>query len=407
MRRHALALLLLATACAGGSGTATTAADPSAVSSLDPGSTSVSAPPTSDGSGSASTGSGSSTGTDDGSGSGTDTSTGAAAPDLPSEPAGACRDLLAWSETEAFADDVHVSHPLPSFARAGFYYVHTMRQEDASERRLLFAALGPDGAPGPWQEAAPDHGGGPHGYTAIVADGQAYHFRNGHIAHYVFAADGTMVGDVELLEDSPDTAFGGNKYVWDTAVAMPLPMGHHVLHLGGFSFTGYTYRPDVYRSPVPLAASFSDTGLDHPSGQRPGKSVFYAPPGVAGGHVFTGRGDGPELWRGDIDPGGALLGWTQLPNLPDGTDNQRGDLFVAGRTLFTVRGAAVLRADLDLTGELGAWTGVASLPGPQVDMHWGEGHLEGAAYAVVDEHVYLTGPRRVYFAALMGRPCDG
>ena len=130
MRRHALALLLLATACAGGSGTATTAADPSAVSSLDPGSTSASAPPTSDGSGSASTGSGSSTGTDDGSGSGTDTSTGAAAPDLPSEPAGACRDLLAWSETEAFADDVHVSHPLPSFARAGFYYVHTMRQED-------------------------------------------------------------------------------------------------------------------------------------------------------------------------------------------------------------------------------------------------------------------------------------
>ncbi len=402
---HAAVLAsLTVTACAGGSGTTAAAADPSGISSLDPVSTSVGTPTTTSGT---STG-GSGTGTDEGSGSGsgTDTSTGAAAPDLPSEPVGACRDLLAWSETEPFADDAHVSHPLPSFARAGFYYVHTMRKEDASERRMMFAALAPDGVPGPWQEAAPDHGGGPHGFTAIVAGGEAYHFRNGHIARYVFAADGTMVGDVELLEESPDTAFGGNKYVWDTAVAMPLAMGQHVLHLGGFSFTGYTYRPDVYRSPVPLAASFSDTGLDHPSGQRPGKSVFYAPPGALGGHVFTGRGDGPELWRGDIDPGGALLGWTQLPNLPDGTDNQRGDLFVAGRTLFTVRGAAVLRADLGLAGELGAWTSVVSLPGPQIDLHWGEGHLEGAAYAVVDEHVYLTGPRRVYFAALAIRPCD-
>jgi len=404
MRRHASVLILLTmTGCAGAAATATAEADTSGASSLTPASTSAS---TSASAPTTSTDVGSSTGTDDSGGSGGVTSTGATAPDLPPGPTGECRDLLAWSETDPFADDAHVSHPLPSFARAGFYYVHTMRQ-DASERRLLFAALGPDGAPGPWQEASADHGGGPHGFTAIVAGGEAHHFRNGHIARYVFAADGTMVGDVELLEDSPDTAFGGNKYVWDTAVAMPLPAGQHVLHLGGFSFAGYTYRPDVYRSPVPLAASFSDTGLDHPSGQRPGKSVFYAPPGADGGHIYTGRGDGPELWRGDIDPEGALLGWTQLPNLPEGTDNQRGDLFIAGRTLFAVRGAAVLRADLGLAGELGAWVGVESLPGPQIDLHWGEGHLEGPAHAVVGEHVYLTGPRRVYFAALTTRRCDG
>ena len=335
-----------------------------------------------------------------------DDTTGDGAPDLPQEPTGECRDVLAWAATEPFADAEHVSHPLPSFARAGYYYVHTMRT-DGSDRRMMFAALGPGGAPAAWQVASPDHGGGPHGFTAVVADGEAYHFRNGHIARFVFAPDGTMAGDVELLEDSPDTAFGGNKYVWDSAVYLPLLAGDHLVHLGGFSFTGYTYRPDIYRSPVPLAASFSDTGLDHPSGQRPGKAAFYAPPAAAGGYIYTGRGDGPELWRGEVGDDGALLGWSALPQLPEGTDNQRGDLFVAGRTLFAVRGAAVLRADLGPTGEPGAWTAAAPLPEPQIDVHWGEGHVEGAAHAVVDAHVYLTGPKRVFFAELAPRACAG
>jgi hypothetical protein len=406
MHMHVTRFVFLAlTGCAGGSSAPTGETGPGEASTADPttagtttAGTTTAAPTTAD-AGSEGSG-GSATG-----GSSGESSTGVTT-DLPPTPEGDCRELLAWSESEPFADDEHVSHPLPSFARAGFYYVHTMHP-DGSDRRLLFAALGPDGAPGPWQEASPDHGGGPHGFTAVVAGGEAYHFRNGHIARFVFAADGTMPGDVALLEDSVDTAFGGNKYVWDSAIAMPLAGGEHVLHLGGFSFTGYTYRPDVYRSPVPVAASFSDTGLDHPSGGRPGKSVFYGPPGAAGGHVFTGRGDGPELWRGDVGPDGALLGWTALANLPEGTDNQRGDLFVAGRTLFAVRGAAVVRADLGLAGELGAWTATATLPGPQIDVHWGDGHLEGPAYAVVDAHVVVTGPRRVYFAGLTARDCDG
>jgi hypothetical protein len=326
------------------------------------------------------------------------------APDLPDAPAGECRSITAWTTSAPFvADADHVSHPLPSFARAGAYYVHTMKK-DASDRALMFAALTPDGALGPWQVATPDHGGGPHGFTAITVGDDAYHFRNGHIARYVFAPDGTVPGDVELLEDSPDTAFGGNKYVWDTAVHLPLPAGAQVLHLGGFSFTGYTYRPDVYRSPVPLAPSFTDTGLDHPSGERPGKSVFTLT--GDGGWIYTGRGDGPALWRGDIDAGGALLGWTALPDLPAGTDNGRGDLFIAGRTLFTVRGAAVFHADLGPTGDPGPWIPDASLPGPQIDVHWGEGHLEGAAYAVLDDRVHLTGPTQVYSADLELRACE-
>lgn len=404
-------VVLCLTACAGGANPSTAGADPTGASAVaSSGETATGEAPTTSGGASTSTGPDGSAGSTSAADTGTAaTSTGATTsvvPDLPDEPIGDCRDILAWSATEPFADGEHVSHPLPSFARAGFYYVHTMKL-DASERLLMFAALGPDGTPGPWQVASPDHGGGPHGFTAIVADGEAYHFRNGHIARFVFAPDGTMPGDVELLEDSPDTAFGGNRYVWDSAVYVPLPAGKHVIHLGGFSFTGYMYRPDVYRSPVPVAASFSDTGLDHPSGQRPGKAAFYAPPAAAGGYIYTGRGDGPELWRGEVGGDGSLFGWSALSNLPDGTDNQRGDLWLAGRTLFAVRGAAVFRADLGPTGELSAWTPVASLPEPQIDVHWGEGHAEGAAHGIVDAHVYLTGPKRVYFAELVPRACDG
>lgn len=398
-----------ALACAGGSA--------GEVGSATAGVTSVAGTSTGTGvassTGEGATGTGGGTGSSSGGGSGggseamlTGGSSSGPGPDLPQEPAGECHGISGWSATEPFADADHVSHPLPSFARGGFYYVHTMLRADASQRRLLFAAIGPEGAPGPWQEASPDHGGGPHGFTAVVAGGEAHHFRNGHIARYVFAPDGTMVGDVMLLEDSPDTAFGGNKYVWDSAVFAPLPGAPTLIHLGGFSFTGYTYRPDVYRSPVPLAASFSDTGLDHPSGQRPGKAAFYAPPAAAGGFVFTGRGDGPELWRSEVAAEGGPLGFEALGDLPPGTDNERGDLFVAGRTLFAVRGAAVHRADLGLAGELGPWSAAASLPEAQIDVHWGEGHAEGAAYGIVDSYVYLTGPKRVLFASLEPRGCE-
>ena len=315
-----------------------------------------------------------------------------------------CRTIAAWGASAPFADDAHVSHPLPSFAHEGWLYVHTKAKDGADDRRLLAAKPGADGALGPWQEASADHGGGPHGFTAVVAGGQAYHFRNGHIARFELV-DGMMQGDVTLLEDDPNTAFGGNKYVWDSAVYARLGAGSaYLIHLGGFSFTGYQYRPDVYRSGVPLAAAFTDVGLDHPA-QRPGKAAFWGPASASHGFIFTGEGDGARLWRSRIDVDGGLEPWTQLGDLPAGTGNQRGDLFIAGRTLFAVRGAAVHRADVGAAGELAPWVAAASLPEDQVDVSWGEGHAEGAAYGIIGDYVYLAGPKRAFYARLEPAEC--
>ncbi|MBK7401353.1 MAG: hypothetical protein IPJ34_35140 [Myxococcales bacterium] len=314
-----------------------------------------------------------------------------------------CWSAGAWVASAAFADAGHVSHPLPSFARAGVYYVHTMNVAGSGDRVLQAARVGADGALSPWFAASPDHGGGPHGYTAIVVDGEAFHFRNGHIARYPFDAAGKMTGDVVLLEKSTSTSFGGAQFVWDTAVYAPFASGAKwAFHLGGFSFTPYAYRPEVSRSAVPIGSAFSAPLGKHPAA-RPGKSVFVA--GKTGGFVFTGESAASSLFRAAAQADGALDAWTPVGPLPAGTGNERGDLFVKGRTLFTVRGAKVFATDVAADGKLGAWTAMPSLPEDQIDVGWGDGHLEGAAWGLVGDVALLTGPKRVFSTRLVGRPC--
>lgn len=290
-------------------------------------------------------------------------------------PSGECVRLESWKTSAPYADDAHVSHPLPSFGVDGRYYVHTMLK-GGGERILKYAAQAADGSLGEWQVASPDHGGGPHGYTAIVAAGAPYHFRNGHIARYPLDASGKMPGDVDLLESNPDTAFGGNRYVWDSALVATVNAKSWVIHLGGFSFTGYSYAPNVYRSQVPVESSFTSVGMNHPA-ERPGKCAFVSP------WLFTGAGGGDEIWRTRVHEDGTLEPWTSLGTLPAGTDNQRGDWFAIDGTLFVVRGTRVFGAKVDSQGSLGAFVPEPDLPNPQIDMSWGDGHLEGASYALM------------------------
>ncbi len=314
-------------------------------------------------------------------------------------PDGPCRSVAAWSASAPFADASHGSHPLPSFARGGFYYVHT--QSGGGGDRVLRAARIEGDKLSAWFVASADHGGGPHGFTAIVADGEAYHFRNGHIARYPFdSTTGAMTGDVVLVEKSVDAAFGGNKYVWDSAVYAASIK--RVLHLGGFSFTGYTYKPDVYGAATPMPPAFTATGKRHPA-DRPGKSAVLARGTDA--LVFTGEGSGDRLWRARLGADGALDAWVVLGNLPAGTGNQRGDLFVVGRTLFAVRGAAVFAADVRDDGALSAWNAMPSLPSEQIDVTWGEGHLEGAAWGATADAVFVTGAKSVFGGRLVPRAC--
>jgi hypothetical protein len=288
-----------------------------------------------------------------------------------------------------------------------YYYVHT-ETPDGGDRVLYSAEQQADGSLGAWQVSSTDHGGGPHGFAAIAVGGQAFHFRNGHIARYPLDAAGIMTGDVELLEQDVDTSFGGNRYVWDTAVYTTLEGGDeaYVFHLGGFSFTGYEYRQDVFRSAVPIGSSFEDLGVDHPA-ERPGKSTFIVAGGAAHGYLLSGESGGSRLWRAEVGPGGSLGSWAEVGSLPDGTGNQRGDLFSVGSTLFAVRGSRVYAADIDDYGALGSFVAMPDLPADQIDISWGDGHLEGNAWGVIGDYVYLTGPERVYGAHLVrGQPCQ-
>jgi len=318
---------------------------------------------------------------------------------------GECATLGAWQASEPFADAEHVSHPLPSFAAGRYYYVHTKTRDGADDRILYSALQNADGSLGPWQVASADHGGGPHGYTAVVVDGVPYHFRNGHIARYDCTSDG-KVTDIVLVEDSVDTAFGGDRFVWDSAVFAVFGSGDkRVFHLGGFSFTPYAYRNDVRRNAAPVQPRFEDTGAHHPA-ERPGKAALFAPPGSDFAFLFTGRSGGSELWRARVHADGTLDAFESLPELPVGTGNARGDMFVVDRTLFVVRGSAVYRATLSGDGGLSGWESQPSLPEEQVDISWGDGHLEGASHGILGSFVYLTGPKRVYYAPILaGQPC--
>jgi hypothetical protein len=313
----------------------------------------------------------------------------------PDGAAPACWTVGAWSASAPFVGSGYVSHPLPSFASGSYFFVHTMKS-DGSDRKLYSASQQAGGGLSAWQVASPDHGGGPHGFTAIDVDGTPFHFRNGHIAKYVIDASGIMQGDVVLLEDSTSTSFGGNKYVWDTAVHVALS---GVLHLGGFSFTGYTYVHDVYYSAVPIGSAFTKTSVTHPASQ-PGKAVAFAAQGKAHAFIYTGEAGGSKLWRAKVQAGGQIDPFAQLGDLPPGTGNGRGDWFLKANTLFVIRGSKVFRAALDDSGDLSSWLAAPALPGDQIDVTWGGGHVEGASCGVIGGHVYVTGDKQVYHAAL-------
>lgn len=317
-------------------------------------------------------------------------------------PAGACRELGPWASSAPFADAGHVSHPLPSFASHGHYFVHTKTLDGAEERILYSAQPQADGSLTPWQVAWPDHGGGPHGYTGIDVDGFPAHFRNGHIARYVVDDQG-LVQSIDAVEENVDTSFGGNRYVWDSAVYAALPSGPRwIIHLGGFSFTGYTYRPNVYRGEVPVTPMFTSMGIDHPA-ERPGRAAFFGIDDF--GFVITGESGAAALWSSRLTADGAMAAWSALPELPPGTGNERGELIAAGRSLLAIRGSRVVRADLRDDGTLTPWIDQPSLPEDQVDMTWGDGHLEGAAHGILGEFVYVTGTKQVHHARLVPAAC--
>ncbi|MBI4137195.1 hypothetical protein HY469_03985 [Candidatus Roizmanbacteria bacterium] len=307
-----------------------------------------------------------------------------------------------WQATPEFDGN---SHPYPSFARDGYYYVHAK-----TDGPVYFARPNADGSITSWSEAW-DHHGGVHGFAAIVVDGTPYHFRNGHIARYPFKSDGTVDGDVVLQEPSGDLeyAFDGRLWVWDTVVYAPLTTGKYVYHLGGFSCPGggcgvsYQYNGDIFMSSVPIGDKFTETGKEHPE-ERPGKSVFYAPNGAASyGFIYTKGNQGNTLYKIRVNSDGSLGNWQSVGDLPSGSGNNRGDIFIINNTLFAIRGSKVFSVELNPTsGDLSQWSdNPPDLPEDQVEVTWA-GELEGPTWGIIGNYVYVSGPSRVYYAQING-----
>ena len=87
----------------------------------------------------------------------------------------------------------------------------------------------------------------------------------------------------------------------------------------------------------------------------------------------------------------------------DGDDNGRGDVIAIGCTLVVIRGARVFVADVARDGALSTFEPAPSLPEPQIDVSWGDGHQEGASWGLARGHVHVAGPRRVYSSEILAR----
>jgi hypothetical protein len=175
-----------------------------------------------------------------------------------------------------------------------------------------------------------------------------------------------------------------------------------VFHLGGFSFTGYGYKQRVMQSTTPIGSAFAEVGRHFPAA-RPGKAAFVTD-AASEGHIFAAESGGAALWAARVRDDGSVDEWRRERDRPSGSGNELGDLFASGRTLFLVRGSKVFASDVK-SGVLGPFVAQPELPEAQIDVTWGDGHLEGASFGVIGSWIYLTGPKRVFFAELKSSAC--
>ena len=316
-----------------------------------------------------------------------------------------------WLETANFVDESHRSHPLPSFAVGPFYYVHTQTNGGADDRIVYYAKQRADGSLSSWSVALSDHGGGPHGYTAVATENSAYHFRNGHIAQYVIEQWTGWISEIKLLEN-PEyrEPFSGSKYMWDTALYVPSAAGSSfVYHLGGFDMTTYSYDfDDILRTTTPIVqenAYFqSIEGLVAPT-TNPSKAAFYRKSEMNDeGYIYMGDRNSSKIYRTYVnkDIESSPQSWIDSGDIPDGNGNNLGDMFIIRDSLFVIRGSKVFKATINVTdGSLSAWDdSPPDLPEAQIDVSWNSSNTEGASYGIIGDYVYVTGQKKVYYSKI-------
>lgn len=312
-----------------------------------------------------------------------------------------------WRETDPFvADDNHGSHPHPSFAIGSYYYVHTKTKNGGDDRILYYAKQRSDGSLEPWRIANNDHGGGPHGYTAVALADTAYHFRNGHIIRYVVNQQNGVISELKEVEKKDLNGFNGIRYMWDTAVYTPFDSESYIYHLGGFNMNGHAYNSNKLmriKLPIPESdVSFTEVGTV-PT-ENPNKAAFYRPTGANYGYIFMGVRNSSALKKLQIFENGNIGSWSDAGNLPEGSGNNLGDIFVVDNQLFVIRGRKVFQATIGADGSLSQWDDLPpDLPAEQINPNWDVSNTEGASYGIINDYVYVTGVNKVYYAKIINK----
>ncbi len=303
-----------------------------------------------------------------------------------------------WLESEPFYTNTTRSHPLPSFAAGNYYYV--MLKTPASHAK--YAEILSDGSLGEWKVATKgesDNSG--RGYNAVSFDGTGYLLRYGRVLKQITSADGDIVNEADV-GNGPNNV-GGHGYYWLGSVLADFGATRWVYIFGGFDLDPHVYVFDgTYRSNNLASAStwsWTHIGKKFP-GAYPYKGAFYKA-SDAYGFIYVADRDG-TLYKIRVDSNGNLGTWSSAGvNFPSA---DRGDYFVANNKLWVIRGSKVYYGDIDSSsGNISAFDdSPPDLPGPQIEMDWGDGHNEGNSWAIVNDVIYVTGPDRVYYLPLSG-----
>jgi hypothetical protein len=287
------------------------------------------------------------------------------------------------------------SHHLPSWASGDYFYVHTF---DGSIYRTSVA----NGRITSWQNAG-DYAGGPQGFVVLVADDTPYAFRNGHVIRYDINASHNIQGmsclewASQSCQGAPSTAFGNIKYMWDSAVYVPLGIGY-IFHLGGFNMTDHAYSVHtIHSNTLPLMAPVRFVPAGNVPTTRPYKAVFYRASNQYG-FIYMGTLE-QCIWRIRVNANGSTGAWEVAHGYPAG-ENDRGDMFVIDNQLFIIRGSKVYQATIDgTTGDLSAWNDEPpDLGERQVTVTWNPTEPEPASYGIIGDYVCVTGSTRVFCA---------
>lgn len=324
-----------------------------------------------------------------------------------------CHTLSGWSTLD------HLGHSggqwiksYPAFAVNSVFYLNL------DGDRMLALRTTEDGRPADFFDPGFKHGG-IHGFTAVAGTDGAYMFRNGHISRYPFDPLTGMkhdtAEDYDFFESNPETAFGGFKWVWDSAAFAEFSNGNRFFfHLGGWGHTTdpskYAHFGSVFRGKLPFSpgsAAFTPMpGMTNPE-QRPGKAAFYRSPAGDRGFLFVSGEDNQRLHRIEInDQGDPAGGWVAVtPSGLQSSGNGRGDLFTVSKTLFWVRGSQVNAMHLSDAGLPGPVMAMPGLPEEQRPVRDWDGQTEGAAWGVIQGKVYLAGAGKIFWAPLQVVPC--